>query len=334
MTPKTCTSITAASTMLMGIKKVVQQGITHPFGDHRTVKQAFPSAIPSEQSDPFLMCDYFFAEETTGPARHEDDFPVDWHPHRGFDICSFLKSGVGRHGDSLGNRETYSTPGMQWMSTGSGVEHAEAGATPKGDVMEGFQIWVNVPRQNKMDDPRYGTVPTSGLPLVQLAPENDDDGAGPAATARVLAGQAFGVTGPFETVQDVQMIDFELAPGTTLGFDVKEGLDTAILYVYQGRLKSLNDDSRPIKGGSVVLLDAGSDQRRGVKLSSAPDDRAHVMLFAGKKLKEPIAWHGPIVMNTQEEVRQTIREIQTGQFPPKRVPWDYKVLASKPQTTS
>lgn len=319
--------------MLMGIKKIVQQGITHPFGDHRTVKQAFPSAIPSEQSDPFLMCDYFYAEEKNGPAKHEDDFPVGWHPHRGFDICSFLKSGTGRHGDSLGNRETYSTPGMQWMSTGSGVEHAEGGASLRGDIVEGFQIWVNVPKQNKMDDPRYGTVPTDGLPMAQLNPENHGT-----ATARILAGEAFGAIGPFETVQDIQMIDFELAPGTTIGFDIKEGLDTAMLYLYQGRLQSLNDggnsrDNDTIEEGHVMLLDASSNEQRGVKLSSTSDSKAHVMLFAGKKLKEPIAWHGPIVMNTQEQVRKTIREIQTGQFPPKRVPWDYKTLASKPKAT-
>lgn len=321
--------------MLMGVKKVVEHGVTHPFGDHRTVKQAFPSAIASEYSDPFLMCDYFNLKETTGPARHEDDFPIGWHPHRGFDICSFLKSGTGRHGDSLGNRETYSTPGMQWMSTGSGVEHAEGGASLKGENMEGFQIWVNVPQDNKMDDPRYGTVPTSELPLVQLNIGTETDGA---ATARILAGDAFDSTGPFETVQDVQMIDFELAPGTIIGFDIKEGLDTAILYLYRGRLKSLDDEERnsadndTIEQGSVILLDADSDQHRGVKLSSLPDSSAHVILFAGKKLKEPIAWHGPIVMNTQEQVRKTFRELQTGQFPPKRVPWDYKTLSSKPKT--
>ena len=78
------------------------------------------------------MCDYFDVEESKGKASHQDEFPVNWHPHRGFDIASYLKSGTGRHGDSLGNRETYSTPGMQWMSVGSGVEHAEGGANEKG----------------------------------------------------------------------------------------------------------------------------------------------------------------------------------------------------------
>jgi quercetin 2,3-dioxygenase len=95
-------------------------------------------------SDPFLMCDYFHMTETEPPVTNPDLFPIDWHPHRGFDIASYMKSGVGRHGDSLGNRETYETPGMQWMSTGSGVVHAEGGATPKGTMVQGFQIWINV----------------------------------------------------------------------------------------------------------------------------------------------------------------------------------------------
>ena len=76
-----------------------------------------------------------------GVVQHEDDFPIDWHPHRGFDICSYFKTGVGRHGDSLGNRETFSTPGMQWVSCGSGIEHAEGGGTPEGEMMSGFQLY-------------------------------------------------------------------------------------------------------------------------------------------------------------------------------------------------
>jgi redox-sensitive bicupin YhaK (pirin superfamily) len=98
---------------------------------------AFPAAISDEQAeDPFLMCDYFDVVESTGKASHEDEFPVNWHPHRGFDIASYLRSGTGRHADSLGNRETYETPGMQWMSTGSGVEHAEGGANDKGQRVQ------------------------------------------------------------------------------------------------------------------------------------------------------------------------------------------------------
>jgi quercetin 2,3-dioxygenase len=318
----------------MNVKRIVQQGITHPFGDHRTVQQAFPAAIPSHESDPFLMCDYFHAVENNGPAQDEDEFPVDWHPHAGFDIASYLLSGTGRHADSLGNRITYETPGMQWMSTGSGVEHAEGGASPKGELVEGFQIWVNTPSERKGDDPRYGTVPTQDLPLVKLLTNQDSSG----STARVLAGEAFGVRGPFNTVQPVQMIDFDIGPDTIIDFDITDEMDTAMLYVYDGKIKSLNtanDDSNAnvhsVESGHVVLLDASSSQHRAIRMTTPKDSKARALLFAGKKIGEPIAWRGPIVMSTKEQLMKIFQQIQTAQFPPKRVPWDYKRDASRPQ---
>lgn len=307
----------------MNIMRIAKQGITHPFGDERSVMQAFPSGIPSHQSDPFLMCDYFDVIESQGKATHEDDFPIAWHPHRGFDIATYLKSGVGRHGDSLGNRETFSTPGIQWMSTGSGVEHAEGGGTEKGQRMQGFQIWVNVKAENKMDDPRYGTVPTNDLPLIEI---NQD------VKARVLAGKTLGRKGPFETAQPVEMIDFELKMNATVDFTVGEDLNTVMLYVYEGNLDDING-SGALKTGSIVLMDANSDEKRGLCLKTSSSS-AGVMLFAGKKLKEPIAWHGPIVMNSQEQIWETFRDLRSGQFPPKRVSWDYKRLSSKPSSVA
>lgn len=306
--------------MLMPIKTIAKQGITHPFGDHRSVKQAFPAAITSERSDPFLMCDYFDMVETEDMARHDDSFPIGWHPHRGMDIATYLREGTGRHADSLGNRETFDSPGMQWMSVGSGVEHAEGGGNDAGTHVRGFQIWINVPEGRKMDDPRYGTVPSEDLPTVALG-----DGVG---TALVLAGDAYGVRGPFETVQHVQMIDFRVKGGASLEFGIAEGMDTAILYVYEGCLGSVNDGS-DIQLGSVILLDADLDAIRGIKIETK-NEEAGVMLFAGKKLKEPIAWHGPIVMNTQEQIRTTLHEIRSGKFPPRRVEWDYKRMAAFP----
>mmetsp|Transcript_36857 Transcript_36857/g.77809 ORF Transcript_36857/g.77809 Transcript_36857/m.77809 type:complete len:320 (-) Transcript_36857:178-1137(-) len=313
----TAKAIMASS--LMKINRIAKQGITHPFGDSRTVSQAFPNPIPSELSDPFLMCDYFESTESKGKAAHPDDFPVGWHPHRGMDIASYLRTGTGRHGDSLGNRETFSSPGMQWMSVGSGVEHAEGGANDVGTRVQGFQIWINVPAERKMDDPRYGTVPSKDLPLVKLEGDNGSN-------ARVLAGNALGVRGPFETVQDVQMVDFRLeGSGSLLEFEVQKGLDTAMLYVYENGLKSVNSKN-DIKEGSVILFDADSDERRKFILQKTTG----IMLFAGKKLKEPIAWYGPIVMNTQEEIKKTRMELSFGQFPPKRVDWDYKRLSAFP----
>lgn len=315
-----------AITMFMAIKRIAKQGITHPFGDHRSVKQAFPAGIPSAESDPWLMCDYFNMVEDKGPSKDEDHFPVGWHPHRGFGICSYLKSGTGRHGDSLGNRESYETPGMQWMFTGSGVEHAEGGATEKGVNVQGFQIWVNVPKDRKMDDPQYGTVPSKDLPLVPLGERTE---------VRVLAGnfkdsEDNPLKGPFETIQPVQMIDFELDTEASVTFNVEAGLDTAMLYIYEGALASVNDEQGEVSEGHIVLMDADSSERRSVSLKTSDKNKAGVLLFAGKKLKEPIAWHGPIVMNTKEQVYDTFMEMQMGDFPPKRVPWDYKRASARP----
>mmetsp|Transcript_23970 Transcript_23970/g.67013 ORF Transcript_23970/g.67013 Transcript_23970/m.67013 type:complete len:333 (-) Transcript_23970:141-1139(-) len=314
----------ATTTMLMGIRKIARQGVTYPFGDHRSVLQAFPAGIPKEDADPFLMCDYFGMKEKQGPVTDPDDFPIDWHPHRGFDIASYLKSGTGRHGDSLGNRETYATPGMQWMSCGSGVVHAEGGANEKGTFVQGFQIWINVPGTKKMDDPRYGTVPSADLPLITL--ENDGDTAD--TTARLLAGEAFGKVGPFQTTQDVQMIDFEVPANQATSFDIAVGLDTAMLYVYEGGLDNVNEEG-PVDEGQIVLFDATVDDKRAFQIKAC-EKGGKAMLFAGKKLKEPIAWHGPIVMNNQRQIISTMQELRSGNFPPKRTDWDYKRLSTFP----
>jgi len=323
-------NVKARSTGLMAIKRIATHGITHPFGDHRTVQQAFPKGIPSKESDPFLMCDFFNMPESTGKAEHEDDFPIGWHPHRGMDIASYLKRGKGRHGDSLGNRETFSTPGMQWMSVGSGVYHAEGGANEKDEVLQGFQIWINVPSKHKMDDPDYGTVANEEMPIVEIG---DKKG----SRARILAGDAFQTTdptGPFRTKQPVQMIDLEMQEDDTFEFEIADGLDTAMLYVYEGALSNANgsesEGASDLKDGTILLLDADDNNRRRISLATPRHRTASVMLFAGKKLKEPIAWHGPIVMNTQEQIYETFMEMRMGEFPPKRVSWDYKRWASRP----
>ncbi|ETW00747.1 hypothetical protein H310_07293 [Aphanomyces invadans] len=302
----------------MPLIRIANAGKVHPFGDERTVHQAFPAGIPSDESDPFLMCDNF-AFESEGISSDKDDFPIGWHPHRGMDILTYIKTGVGRHGDSMGNRETFSTPGMQWISCGSGIEHAEGGATPVGEVEKGFQIWLNVPAAKKMDDPAYGTEPTSSIPTVELA-----DG----VQARLLAGPFLdGRTGAFKAVQPVQMVDFELEPGSKQSYSIPSGFDTCMLYVYEGSGRVGNKATGP---NQIALFDATSDNTRGFELS-AGSTKVAAMLFTGKKLNEPLAWHGPIVMNTRRQIQDTFDELRQGKFPPKRVPWDYKDLSAFPK---
>lgn len=303
---------------MMPLRKVLPANIAHPFGDERTVQQAFPAAIPAEEADPFLMCDYF-AFPSKGVSSDPDYFPVDWHPHRGMDILSYIKTGKGRHGDSLGNRETFDTPGMQWMSVGSGVYHAESGGTPAGQVTQGFQIWFNVPSGAKMLDPDYGTEPPEAIPVQEVAK---------GATARLLAGPWKDRTGAFRTKAAIQVIDFELQPGASLVHEIPADMDNSILFVYEG---AVSVSGRSVPRQTVIQFDAASNAARGLEIT-AGDEAVQAILFTGKRLNEPIAWHGPIVMNTQEEIEQTFRDLRSGNFPPMRVDWDYHKISSKPAT--
>lgn len=306
-------------TSLVKCKRVVAAEIAHPFGDERIVNQAFPAAIPAEEADPFLMCDDFSFIADRSSTSSPDEFPIDWHPHRGMDLLSYMKKGGGRHGDSMGNRETFESPGIQWISAGSGIEHAEGGGTVvAGQERAGFQIWVNVPGTEKMKDPRYGTHPPSDIPPVVAAP---------GVTARVLAGPLFDRVGPFATaVKELQVIDYELAAGASVTHTLPAGYNTCIVYAYKGA----GDCSGSTMGlKSVALLDADADAREVVLTAGAAGMEA--MLFAGKRLNEPIAWRGPIVMNTQAQLQECFAELRRGTFPPVRAPYDYKRLAAFPK---
>ena len=290
------------------------------------VMQSFPSAVSAEEADPFLMCDHFGPTLSHGIEEDPDSFPVGWHPHRGMDVLTYITEGVGRHADSLGNRETFASPGMQWISVGSGVEHAEGGGTPAGQTTEGFQIWVNVPSEKKMYDPRYGTEPPENIPTFR----------GDAVFGRVLAGTVGDVTGPFRTVQPVQILDLSLSPLSSLSppssssytHEIPSFLNNCILHVYRGA-GTIN--GVVVKKNDVIHLDAMDPAKRGVTLAGSDAESLSLLLFAGARLNQPIAWHGPFVMTTDEEVQRAMREYRSGTFLKKRADWDYKKIASKPK---
>ena len=310
----------AAPQSTLPVLAVRRSEVTYPTGNKSfSVMQAFPAAISAEEADPFLMCDFFGPTKSTGVESDPDRFPVAWHPHRGMDIATYMVQGVGRHADSMGNRETFESPGMQFCSVGSGIEHAEGGGTPAGADMAGFQIWVNVPSARKMDAPRYGTIGPAELPLLAF------DGN---VSVRPLAGELGGRAGPFSTVQPLLMADVTLPPGQAVTLPVRADFETAIAFVFRGGARV---NGAAAGRNEVVLLD-GSDAAggRGLELAAAGPDGASVMVFCGKRLNQPIAWHGPFVLTTQAEVRATIQEYQRGAFPPVRAPFDYKTLAAFP----
>ena len=170
-----------------------------------------------------------------------------------------------------------------------------------------------------MDAPRYGTIGPAELPMLAF------DGG---VSARLLAGELGGRAGPFSTVQPLLMADVTLPPGQAVTLPVRADYETAIAFVFRG---SARVNGAAASKNEVVLLDGGDVAGgRGLELAAAGPDGASVMVFCGKKLKQPIAWHGPFVMTTQAEIRSTIQEYQRGAFPPVRAPWDYKSLAAFP----
>eukprot|EP01065_Artemidia_motanka_P016110 TRINITY_DN1984_c0_g1_i2.p1 TRINITY_DN1984_c0_g1~~TRINITY_DN1984_c0_g1_i2.p1 ORF type:complete len:332 (+),score=100.98 TRINITY_DN1984_c0_g1_i2:60-998(+) len=302
----------------MAVKFVEAAQKTMPTGNPKfVVDQSIPGRRSAEECDPFLMCDHFGPTPSPAPVTDPDEFPVGWHPHRGMDILTYMKSGTGRHADSLGNRETFRSPGMQWMSVGSGVEHAEGGGSAKGEMAEGFQIWVNVPSARKMEDPRYGTVEPE-----KIEPRPVGDG----VTMRVLAGVHDGHRGPFHTVQNVQIFDVSFKAGSSARLTVPDDMKTCLLYASKGRLV-VNGQRLPER--HIAHMD-GSSASRDLNLEAGPEG-AEMMLFAGVPLRQPIAWSGPFVMTTREEINQVIRECRDGTFPPKRVSWDYRRAAARPR---
>lgn len=301
--------------------KVVQTLLAQkafPTGDPSfAVMQAWPGAFKSEAlTDPFLMLDYFGPTKSKGVIADPDKFLVGWHPHRGMDIATYMVSGVGRHADSLGNRETFNSPGLQWISVGSGIEHAEAGGTPEGEIEAGFQIWINVPKEKKMLPPKYGG---GSIPVLM----------GEGFSGRLLAGRVGDKQGPFETATAVEMIDITVAPGATWSHELGVEYDQSLVFCYKGQ-GTVNAASCSMHG--IVQLDAQDvSGGRTVEIAADSTNSMSFLLFSGKRIGEPIAWRGPFVMNTDLEIQDCLAEVRAGQFPPVRVAWDYKKLSSFPK---
>jgi redox-sensitive bicupin YhaK (pirin superfamily) len=294
--------------------------VTHPTGDPKfSVLQSIPGPFKDDVSgmSPFLMCDHFGPMVSSG-EKAADDFDVPWHPHRGQDLLTYMVSGNGRHADSMGNRSTFAAPGIQWISAGSGIEHAEGGGCPAGMVQEGFQIWTDVPRAKKMDDPDYGTHDGTELPVVSV---------GEGASARVLAGTFFGATGPFRAQATLLIADVTLAAGAKASWEVPPTHDAFLAYAFKG---AGDICGATLARGQIARLDAalsGNGEGRAASFVGGPEG-LRVLVFSGKGLGQPVAWHGPFVMTTDSEIRTTIRDYQTGNFLKKRAPWNYKSAAA------
>ena len=265
------------------------------------------------QLDPFLLLDCFHSD-------HRDDYVrgFPWHPHRGMETITYVLDGDVEHQDSLGNTGVIKPGDVQWMTAGSGIIHQEM---PQGSAtgrMCGLQLWANLPRKHKMMDPRYREVTAAQIPVV-TTPEG--------ATVRIICGAVGGTQGPVrEIVTDPEYLDVSLPAGKTWTHRVKPGY-TVFAYVVEGEgyfdagrhafdHEALGENyfdmqrSCVCKEGDIALYEPAGDTV-AVTTDKQP---VRFLLISGKPLKEPVAWYGPIVMNTQDELRTAFHEFQAGTF--------------------
>jgi len=264
--------------------------------------------------DPFLLLDDFRNEN---PDDYLKGFP--WHPHRGIETITYVLAGSVEHGDSLGNRGSLGAGDVQWMTAGRGILHQEM---PRGDQrgrMHGFQLWANLPSSLKMTNPRYQDVLAGDIPEVA-----DDDG----TRVRVICGEFWGKKGPVEGVAaDPRYLDVSVPPGKRKRLAV-ETTNHAFAYVFAGS-GTFRDASDPrgvlterTEGGiarssvgdetgnrSLVLFDRGDEV-----VVQAGDQGLRFLLVSGRPIEEPVAWYGPIVMNTQEQLQQAFTDLRDGTF--------------------
>jgi redox-sensitive bicupin YhaK (pirin superfamily) len=263
------------------------------------VRRPFPTPeLP--QFDPFLLLDEM------GPVVYAPGQAVGApdHPHRGFETVTYLLDGEFEHEDSAGNRGRLAPGDIQWMTAGRGVVHSEmpsARVRREGGRVHGFQLWVNLRSRDKMTAPRYQDVTAATLPVAKTA-----DGK---ATVKVIAGEALGVSASVETRTPILYLDVTLEPGGRIALPAPAAYNAAV-YVFEGiaRVGPRHD----AESGAFVILGEGD----AVELAAAPDAKAQVraLVLGGEPLNEPVARHGPFVMNTEAEIRQAIDDYRSGRF--------------------
>lgn len=272
----------------------------------------------TDETDPFLLFDDFRGE---APQDYMAGFP--WHPHRGIETITYVLAGTVHHGDSLGNQGALGGGDIQWMTAGSGILHQEM---PKGDDqgrMHGFQLWANLPAAEKMTAPRYQDVTAADIPVV-----TDDDG----TTVRIICGDFWGQRGPVDGVAaDPRYLDVYVPPGKRKTLPVEMDRH-GFAYIFDGA-GSFRDASDP-QAVATEIMEEGTPEATSVDWTGnrnlilfdsgdeitvqAGDEGIRFLLVSGKPIEEPVAWRGPIVMNTQDEIRQAFSELQKGTFIRKR----------------
>lgn len=298
----------------MSIRPVKQISDAQPTMEGAGVhlSRAFGFGDPS-LADPFLLFDDF---RNDNPEHYKKGFP--WHPHRGIETITYVLAGTVDHADSLGNSGSLGAGSVQWMTAGSGIMHQEM---PKGDAtgkMHGFQLWANLPSSLKMTSPRYQDIAGGDIPEII-----DDDG----TIVRVVVGDFWGKKGPVDGIaSEPQYLDITVPAGKKKSFKV-DTYRSAFAYIFDGS-GTFRDASRPfgvlvekeVEGNELHLRDMTGDRTlvvfdKGDEVTvQAGEHGIRFLLISGKPIQEPVAWHGPIVMNTRQELQQAFDELRNGSF--------------------
>ncbi|MFL5333091.1 MAG: pirin family protein [Geminicoccaceae bacterium] len=293
------------------VKRIVQSQPTMEGAGVR-LRRAFGFGDPGEH-DPFLLLDDFRNDH---PADYEAGFP--WHPHRGIETITYVLAGTVDHADSLGNQGSLGVGDVQWMTAGRGILHQEM---PHGDGqgrMHGFQLWANLPSQLKLTAPRYQDVPGAEIPEVV-----DDDG----TLVRIICGEFWGKRGPVDGIAaDPRYLDVSVPPGRRKTLAIETGRN-AFAYVFAGcgSFAAASDPrgvltEKEVDGREVLLRERTGDRSlilfdQGDEVTvQAGEEGIRFLLVSGKPIREPVAWYGPIVMNTQAQIQQAVAELRNGSF--------------------
>jgi len=259
------------------------------------LKRAFGYADSS--LDPFLLLDDFHSDD---PRDYLAGFP--WHPHRGIETITYILHGKIEHGDSLGNGGVIEAGDVQWMTAGSGIIHQEMPKNDKHDtLLWGFQLWANLPASHKMMKPRYRDIKNSQIPEISL---NEDK-----IKIKIISGVFNGVKGPVEDIiTDPEYLDVMISPHSEFNHPIREGYN-AIAYIIEDE-GYFDDKKEELIGNETLVIYRDGDT---VNISTL-EDGVRFLLISGKPIKEPVAWRGPIVMNTNEELSIAFEEYQNGTF--------------------
>jgi len=288
----------AQTTIAKELAGVYQAGSQHMVGDGFPVRNMIPGAGVEEQLSPFLMLDYMGPEEFPPTTRR---LGVGEHPHRGFETVTIMYHGKVAHRDSTGSGGVIGPGDVQWMTAASGVVHEELheeGFAKQGGLLEGVQLWVNLPRAFKMTAPRYQTLLDKEIPSVELG--------GGAGRLRVIAGEFRGVKGPAKTFSPVHLFDLRLTAGHRAELELPEGFNSS-LFVLHGQV---------VVNGSQTVgeVEIGLFGQRGERVVLEAKQDATILLLSGEPIAEPIARYGPFVMNTRDEIIQAVQDYQAGKM--------------------